>query len=42
MYAQTTQPARMGVALLEHVWNARLDEFDVAVTSVPSLCYEKE
>lgn len=32
----------MGVELLEHVWNALLDEGDVAVTSMPSFCYEKE
>jgi hypothetical protein len=32
----------MGVELLEHVWNACLDEVDVAVTSMPSFCYGKE
>jgi hypothetical protein len=32
----------MGVALLEHVWNAELDGVDVAVASMPSFCYEEE
>jgi hypothetical protein len=32
----------MGAELLEHVWNACLDEVDVAVTSMPFFCYEKE
>jgi hypothetical protein len=30
----------MGVKLLEHVWNAELDE--VAVTSLPFLCCERK
>ena len=31
-----------GAELLEHVWNACLDEVDVAVTSMPYLCYERQ
>ena len=38
----TTEPARMGAELLEHVWNASLVGVDVAVTSMPCLCYERE
>ena len=30
----------MGTELLEHVWNARLD--DVAIASMPFFCYEKK
>ena len=41
-YAQPTKPARMGAELLEHVWNASLVGVDVAVTSMPYLCYERE
>ena len=41
-YAQPTKPAWMGAELLEHVWNAWLDGVDVAVTSMPFFCYEKE
>jgi hypothetical protein len=38
-----TNEARLsGAELLEHVWNAWLDGVAVAVTSMPSLCYEKE
>jgi len=32
----------MGVALLEHVWNAWLDGVEVAVKSMPFSCYEEE
>lgn len=32
----------MGVELLEHDWNALLNEVDVAVTSMPFFCYEKK
>jgi hypothetical protein len=32
----------MGAELLEHVWNALLVGVDVAVTSMPYLCYERE
>jgi hypothetical protein len=32
----------MRAELLEHVWNASLVGVDVAVTSMPSFCYEKE
>ena len=38
-----TNEARLsGAELLEHVWNAWLDGVAVAVTSMPSFCYEKE
>ena len=39
-YAQTTKPAGAGAKLLEHVWNAVLD--DVAVRSLPFLCCERK
>jgi len=32
----------MGAELLEHVWNASLVGVDVAVASMPYLCYERE
>jgi hypothetical protein len=32
----------MEAELLEHVWNAWLDEVEVALTSMPFFCYEKE
>jgi hypothetical protein len=41
-YAQPTKPARMGAKLHEHVWNASLVGVDVAVASMPYLCYERE
>jgi hypothetical protein len=43
LYVRPANEARLsGVELLEHVWNAWLDGVAVAVTSMPSLCYEKE
>jgi len=41
-YAQPTKPACTEAELLEHVWNALLGAVDVAITSMPSFCYERE
>ena len=41
-YAQPTSPARRGVKLLEHVWNAVPDEVDIVVMGLPFLCYERK